>query len=90
MHNIDAKKDSTLVYDLRTFRPSDIAYPDWNNKSWDGVSDTLFVTHMLSAGVRFNPLEQLHILAGSSYAKFKSHYVENATRANGSLYNETR
>ena len=88
MRNIDAKKDSTLVYDLRTFHPSDIAYPDWNNKSWDGVSDTLFVTHMLSAGVRFNPLEQLHILAGSSYAKFKSHYVENTTRANGSLYNE--
>ena len=88
MRNIDAKKDSTLVYDLRTFHPSDIAYPDWNNKSWDGVSDTLFFTHMLSAGVRFNPLEQLHILAGGSYAKFKSHYVENTTRANGSLYNE--
>ena len=88
MRNIDAKKDSTLVYDLRTFRPNDIAYPDWNNKSWDGLSETLFVTNMLSAGVRFNPLEQLHILAGGSYAKFKSHYVENATRANGTLYNE--
>ena len=88
MRNIDAVRNTALTYDLRNFRPSDIAYPDWNNKSWDGLSNTLFVTHTVSGGVRFNPLEKLHILAAGSYTHFKSHYVENATRANGSLYNE--
>lgn len=82
MRNIDAKKNTNLVFDVRTFRPNNITYPDWGNMGWDGLSNTLIVTNMLSGGVRFNPLNNVHILAGGSYTKFKSHYIENAQNYN--------
>ena len=80
--NIDSARDTRAAYNIYTFSGNgDIPYPDWGNKAWDGVSQTLFTTNMLTGGIRFNPLENLHILAGGSYTRFKSHYVENAWRS---------
>ncbi|MDO4997304.1 MAG: TonB-dependent siderophore receptor [Neisseria sp.] len=84
MHNVDAKRDATISFNLYNYQPSDFTYPDWSNMGWDGNSETLFNTHMVSAGTRFNPTDKLHILAGGSYAWFKSHYVENAYNYNTS------
>lgn len=82
-HNVDAKRDASLAYDLYSFSGNEIAYPDWSNTAWDGIATSRFETNYFAAGTRFNPLDDLHLLVAANYSYFKSHYIENAKNYGG-------
>lgn len=59
-------------YNIHTFDWGSIAKPDWSSGN-AGYTDTgrVITTHALGAGVRFNPLESLHLLAALRFTHWQ-------------------
>ena len=81
-HNIYAKRNEALSYNIVRFNGNQIPYPNWDNKAWDAIVTTRFETNSLYAGTRFNPLDGLHLFIAGNYSYFKSHYIEKAWNYN--------
>lgn len=66
------KVRSTHPYNIHTFDWGSIAKPDWSSGN-DGYTDSgrVITTHALGAGIRFNPLESLHVLAALRFTHWQ-------------------
>ncbi len=64
------KARSANAYNVFTYDWDSVPRPDWS--SYANYTDTnrLIKTHALSAGVRFTPVEKLHILAAMRYTRW--------------------
>ncbi len=60
------------AYDPFDFTGAEIAQPNWNTDYNDQTFyDRQIYSHGVTLGTRFNPLENLHLLAGSRYTHWK-------------------
>lgn len=75
MSQINAKRNANATFNVYNFNGTGLN-PDWNDISWKSTADTLFVTHSVYGGSRFNLWERLHLLIAGNFSYFKSHYVE--------------
>lgn len=77
-------------HSIYTFNGSGIAKPDWDaasNSARGGEGH--YKTHALSAGLRFNPTDRLHLLAGGRYTRWYRylHWDRNLKdSASGTVY----
>lgn len=75
-HTVNRWPDDSRRFDADSFNGSEIAKPDWDGadiKARGG--DGRYKTHAFGAGVRLNPTERLHIMAGGRYTRWYRYLI---------------
>ena len=68
MNTNDAK------YNIYTWRGDEIPRPDWTHPDDRNSSNNYYTTHGISGGLRLNPTDNLHLLAGTRYTHWKRNW----------------
>ena len=61
-------------YNIYTWRGDEIPRPDWSHPDDRNSSNNYYTTHGISGGLRLNPTDNLHLLAGTRYTHWKRNW----------------